>query len=108
MKLSIVIPVYNEVESLAKLHQEIVQNIETPEYEVIYIDDGSTDGSSEKIQELSLANQRIKLIQFYRNYGKSAALSEGFKQADGDYVITMDADLQDDPAEIKNLINKLE
>ena len=108
MKLSIVIPVYNEVESLAKLHQEIVQNIETPEYEVIYIDDGSTDGSSEKIQELSLANRRIKLIQFYRNYGKSAALSEGFKQADGDYVITMDADLQDDPAEIKNLINKLE
>ena len=101
MRLSIVIPVYNEVESLAKLHQEIVQNIETPEYEVIYIDDGSTDGSSEKIQELSLANQRIKLIQFYRNYGKSAALSEGFKQADGDYVITMDADLQDDPAEIK-------
>ena len=99
---------YNEVESLTKLHQEIVQNIETPEYEVIYIDDGSTDGSSEKIQELSLANQRIKLIQFYRNYGKSAALSEGFKQADGDYVITMDADLQDDPAEIKNLINKLE
>ena len=108
MKLSIVIPVYNEVESLAKLHQEIVKNIETPEYEVIYIDDGSTDGSSEKIQELSLANRRIKLIQFYRNYGKSAALSEGFKQADGDYVITMDADLQDDPAEIKNLINKLE
>ena len=108
MKLSIVIPVYNEVESLAKLHQEIVQNIETPEYEVIYIDDGSTDGSSEKIQELSLANRRIKLIQFYRNYGKSAALSEGFKQADGDYVITMDTDLQDDPAEIKNLINKLE
>ena len=108
MKLSIVIPVYNEVESIDRLYQEIVQSIVTSEYEIIFIDDGSTDGSSEKIAELIQQNQRLKLIQFYRNYGKSAALSEGFKQADGEYIVTMDADLQDDPSEIKNLINKLE
>ena len=108
MKLSIVIPVYNEVESIERLYLEIVQSIDTSEYEIIFIDDGSTDGSSEKIVELIQKNQKLKLIQFYRNYGKSAALSEGFKQADGEYVVTMDADLQDDPSEIKNLIIKLE
>ena len=108
MKLSIVIPVYNEVQSIERLHIEIVQSINTSEYEIIFIDDGSTDGSSEKIVELIQKNQKLKLIQFYRNYGKSAALSEGFKQADGEYVVTMDADLQDDPSEIKNLIIKLE
>ncbi len=108
MKLSIVIPVYNEVESIERLYLEIVQSLDTSEYEIIFIDDGSTDGSSEKIVELIQKNQKLKLIQFYRNYGKSAALSEGFKQADGEYVVTMDADLQDDPSEIKNLIIKLE
>ena len=108
MRLSIVIPVYNEVESIDILYQEIVQSIDTSEYEIIFIDDGSTDGSSEKIAELIQENQKLRLIQFYRNYGKSAALSEGFKQADGEYIVTMDADLQDDPSEIKNLINKLE
>tara|TARA_B000000475_G_scaffold224680_1_gene188552 strand:- start:7996 stop:8919 length:924 start_codon:yes stop_codon:yes gene_type:complete len=108
VKLSIVIPVYNEVESIERLYLEIVQSLDTSEYEIIFIDDGSTDGSSEKIVELIQKNQKLKLIQFYRNYGKSAALSEGFKQADGEYVVTMDADLQDDPSEIKNLIIKLE
>ena len=108
MRLSIVIPVYNEVESIDILYKELVQSIDTSEYEIIFIDDGSTDGSSEKIAKLIQENQRLKLIQFYRNYGKSAALSEGFKQADGEYIVTMDADLQDDPSEIKNLINKLE
>jgi glycosyltransferase involved in cell wall biosynthesis len=76
-------------------------------WEVIFIDDGSSDGSTEWMADLCTRNPKFKLIQFYRNYGKAAALSEGFKTADGDYIITMDADLQDDPAEIPNLISKL-
>ena len=108
MKLSIVIPVYNEVQSIERLYLEIVQSIDTSEYEIIFIDDGSTDGSSEKIVELIQKNQKLKLIQFYRNYGKSAALSEGFKQADGEYVVTMDAGIQQDRTKKKNPIIKIE
>ena len=78
-----------------------------PLYEVIFIDDGSSDGSNEYLQEQSIKNKSFKVVEFYRNFGKAAALSEGFKIAKGDYIITMDADLQDDPAEIPNLIDKL-
>ena len=76
--------------------------------EIIFIDDGSHDGSFSKILSLADKNKKIKVIQFFRNYGKSAALSEGFKYCSGDYVITLDADLQDDPSEIKNLISEIE
>ena len=108
MKISIVIPVFNEKDSINQLYNEIVNSLNIRDYEIIFIDDGSTDGSSEKVQELIQNNEKVNLIQFYRNYGKSAALSEGFKHSEGDYVVTMDADLQDDPTEIENLINKLE
>ena len=109
MKISIVIPVFNENESLPDLKVELDKNLSAyPEWEVIFIDDGSSDGSTEYLADLCAQDSHYKLIQFYRNYGKSAALSEGFKLADGDYIITMDADLQDDPAEIPNLIGKLE
>ena len=76
--------------------------------EILFIDDGSTDGSIELIKKLNQSDSAVDLVEFHRNYGKSAALSEGFKYAQGDYVVTMDADLQDDPAEIPNLILKLE
>ena len=109
MKISIVIPVFNENESLPDLKVELDKNLSAyPEWEVIFIDDGSSDGSTENLADLCAQDSHYKLIQFYRNYGKSAALSEGFKLADGDYIITMDADLQDDPAEIPNLVGKLE
>ena len=108
MKISVVIPVYNEKDSINQLYNEIVSSLNNKDYEIIFIDDGSTDGSSEIVQELIQNNEKINLIQFYRNYGKSAALSEGFKHSNGDYVVTMDADLQDDPTEIDNLIIKLE
>ena len=108
MKISIVIPVFNEKDSINQLYNEIVNSLNIRDYEIIFIDDGSTDGSSEIVQELIQNNEKVNLIQFYRNYGKSAALSEGFKHSEGDYVVTMDADLQDDPTEIENLINKLE
>ena len=69
MKLSIVIPVYNEVDSISRLYQEIIQSVKINEYEIIFIDDGSTDGSSEKIQGLIKDSKKVKLVQFYRNYG---------------------------------------
>tara|TARA_Y100000741_G_scaffold310587_1_gene254354 strand:+ start:28 stop:954 length:927 start_codon:yes stop_codon:yes gene_type:complete len=109
MKVSVIIPVFNEVESIKELYAQLKKGLEqyTP-YEIIFVDDGSSDGSVETIKKLSKLDNSIIFIQFHRNYGKSAALSEGFKYANGNYVVTMDADLQDDPSEIKNLINKLE
>ena len=109
MEISVIIPVFNERESLPDLVKELGKSLEIyTEFEVIFIDDGSSDGSSEYLKELSMINKRYKLIEFYKNFGKSAALAEGFKIANGNYIITMDADLQDDPAEIPRLINKLE
>ncbi len=108
MQISIVIPVLNELESLPILLDELIVNLDSyDEWEVIFIDDGSTDGSTEWLIDLCSTRKKFKLIQFYRNFGKSAALSEGFKIAGGKHIITMDADLQDDPAEIINLVNKL-
>tara|TARA_B000000532_G_scaffold240546_1_gene231593 strand:+ start:232 stop:1152 length:921 start_codon:yes stop_codon:yes gene_type:complete len=108
MSLSIVIPVFNEKESLPDLIKQLEKILTNfPLYEVIFIDDGSSDGSNEYLQEQSIKNKSFKVVEFYRNFGKAAALSEGFKIAKGDYIITMDADLQDDPAEIPNLIDKL-
>ena len=78
------------------------------EWEIMFIDDGSTDSSGEIIRSLHEKDKRVKLIQFHRNYGKSAALSEGFKSVNGDYILTMDADLQDDPGEIDNLYKKIQ
>ena len=108
MNVSVIIPIFNELESLPELKSELIQNLKIyKHWEVIFIDDGSSDGSTEWLIDLAHNNKNFKLIQFYRNYGKSAALNEGFKSASGDYVITMDADLQDDPAEIKNLVEML-
>ncbi len=107
--LSVVIPAYNEAESIPELvnqlHQTLLNDID---HEIIFIDDGSTDGTAELVSTLAQENNSIRAIIFHRNYGKSAALAEGFKVAQGDYIVTMDADLQDDPNEIPHLITKLE
>jgi len=105
MDLSIVIPLYNEEESLTELVAWIdrVCLQEGYSHEIIMIDDGSTDSSWEVIQQLSQTNKAVKGIKFQRNYGKSPALYEGFKAANGQVVITMDADLQDSPDEIPEL-----
>ncbi|MDE3125654.1 MAG: glycosyltransferase [Bacteroidota bacterium] len=107
MDISIVIPLLNEAESLPELCRWI-EDVTTKngyQYEIILVDDGSTDNSWEVIHQLSKTNANIKGIKFQRNYGKSAALNEGFKAAKGDVVITMDADLQDSPDEIPSLYN---
>lgn len=105
MDLSIVIPLFNEDESLPELSAwiEKVMQANDYSYEIIMVDDGSTDNSWKVIGELRLKNPCIKGIKFQRNYGKSAALNEGFKAAQGDVIITMDADMQDSPDEIPEL-----
>lgn len=110
MYLSIVIPVLNEELSLQPLYQELVKALKdvTDDYELIFVDDGSTDQSSQIIEIFHRNNHRVKLIQFRRNFGKSAALSAGFKEAEGAIVITLDADLQDDPHEIPHFLERLE
>jgi glycosyltransferase involved in cell wall biosynthesis len=107
--ISVVIPLYNEEESIVELSIALKKVLEgmKSNYEVLFIDDGSSDNSFNKIKEVNRVNSRFKCIKFRRNYGKSAALQEGFKAAKGDIVITMDSDLQDDPDEIPALIEKL-
>lgn len=109
MNLSIVIPLLNEQESLPELHSWIVKvmNENNFSYEVIFIDDGSTDDSWKTIEQLSVENSNVKGIRFLRNYGKSQALHAGFAKAKGDVIITMDADLQDSPEEIPELYNMI-
>lgn len=105
MNISVVVPLFNEEESLPELSQwiERVMKANNFSYEIIFVNDGSTDNSWQVIKTLSQSNDAVKGIKFRRNYGKSAALYCGFKEAQGDVVITMDADLQDSPDEIPEL-----
>ncbi|MBN1652102.1 MAG: glycosyltransferase family 2 protein [Bacteroidales bacterium] len=109
MNISVVIPLYNEVESIGELSQWISRVMQENKfsYEIIIVDDGSNDGSWPLIKQLSAENANIKGLRFQRNYGKSAGLSQGFRYAQGDVVITMDADLQDSPDEIPALYHKI-
>jgi glycosyltransferase involved in cell wall biosynthesis len=109
MDISVVVPLYNEVESLPELTSWISRVMDENHftYEIILVDDGSNDGSWDMINKLRLNNQFIKGIKFRRNYGKSAALNTGFEKAEGDVVITMDADLQDSPDEIPGLYRRI-
>lgn len=108
--ISVVIPLYNEEESLKELHQQLRTTLGrmNVRYELIFIDDGSTDRSIQVLRDLRRNDKHIRIYRFRRNYGKSAALSVGFEKAQGNIIITMDADLQDDPAEIPSLKRKLE
>lgn len=110
MLLSFVIPLYNEESSLSQLYAQIVANVEPTGHkcELIFVDDGSTDGSLAELKKLHSKDQRVKVIQFRRNFGKAAALMAGFTQAQGEIIFTMDADLQDDPVEIPRFLEKLE
>ncbi len=109
MQLSIVIPVYNEEESLVQLHREIREVAEASQYdlEIIFIDDGSKDRSWEIIEQLAQQDGRVRGIRFRRNFGKAAALNAGFEAAKGEIVLTMDADLQDDPKEIPEFMTMM-
>ncbi|MGC6430979.1 MAG: glycosyltransferase family 2 protein [Jejuia sp.] len=109
MNISVVIPLLNEEESLIELHDWIAKVMQSNHfsYEIIFIDDGSTDNSWNVIKAISKENNNVKGIQFLRNFGKSQALHAGFEKAQGDIVITMDADLQDNPDEIPELFSMI-
>ncbi|UCH09596.1 MAG: glycosyltransferase family 2 protein [Fidelibacterota bacterium] len=109
MHISAIVPVYNELDSLSQLHEELTSALsQSGPYEIIYIDDGCDDGSSAKLKEIADHDSSVKMISFFRNYGKAAALAAGFEAARGDVVVTLDSDLQDDPAEIPEMISMLE
>lgn len=107
--LSVVVPLYNEAESVEPLHEEIsrvIAGLRRP-CEILYVDDGSTDGSFRVLERVFRRDARVRVIQFRKNSGKSEALAAGFEAARGEVVVTLDADLQDDPAEIPKLVARL-
>jgi glycosyltransferase involved in cell wall biosynthesis len=108
--VTVLVPAWNEAESLPVLHAEIVAVLTTlgRTWEVLYVDDGSRDGTDEAIAALAAADPRVRGVSLRRNFGKSAALATGFELARGEWVVTMDADLQDDPAELPRLVEQLE
>jgi glycosyltransferase involved in cell wall biosynthesis len=108
--ISLVVPVFNEAESLARLHEEIAQMARAAqlEVEIVFVDDGSRDDSWLVISDLAQRDSRINAIRFRRNFGKAAALDAGFAAARGDFVITLDADLQDDPAQVPQFLDMLD
>ena len=108
--ISVVVPIHDEERSLALLFEELQAALEPLErpWEVIFVDDGSTDGSFSALTRLHAANDEVRVVRLRRNFGKAAALQAGFLQARGEVVVTIDGDLQDDPAEIPRLLAKLE
>jgi len=109
MKISIIVPVFNEMENIKIFFDELDQVLENfnHNYEIIFINDGSTDNSWQVLQERAKHNNKIKLIGFYKNFGQTAAILAGVDHAQGDVIIPMDADLQNDPADIPKLLNKI-
>jgi len=110
MSISLVLPLFNESRIIKELYEKVVNilNKMKYQYEIIFIDDGSTDASFRILEELYNQDKRIKVIRFRKNFGKSAALYCGFQQAKGEMIITMDSDLQDEPQEIPKLVSKIE
>lgn len=110
VKVTVVIPLLDEAESLQELYAQLNDALSSygEALELLFIDDGSRDGSMDVLTELHHRDKRVRVFQFRRNYGKSAALAQGFKEARGEILITIDADLQDDPYEIPKLIEKLD
>ena len=107
--ISVVIPVFNEEESLQQLYSELSQELEPfTIWEIIFVDDGSDDKSYSVLTKMADVNSQISIIRLFKNFGKADALSEGFKHAKGDIIITLDADLQDDPAEIPKFVEKIQ
>ena len=110
MKVSIVIPIYNEIENLQILHGEIREVMDRlpNEYEVIFVDDGSNDGSQQRLQQMAHDDPHVRVVQFRRNYGQTAAMQAGMESASGDVIVTMDGDLQNDPRDIPQMLDRIQ
>lgn len=108
-KLSVIVPVYNERENLEPFRQSLLDALEQTgtDWEVVFVDDGSTDGSGDCLRELAARDRRIKVVEFGRNFGQTAAMAAGFDHAEGEILITIDADMQNDPADIPAILAKL-
>ncbi|HHT9109411.1 MAG TPA: glycosyltransferase family 2 protein [Candidatus Wunengus sp. YC64] len=105
--ISIVVPVYNEVDNVEPLSHAIINAMQGKNYEVVFVDDGSTDGSTQKLREWCAQHTNFRTVHFKKNAGQTAAMDAGFRHAAGKYVVSMDADMQNDPADIPKLIEKL-
>ncbi|MCL5961177.1 MAG: glycosyltransferase family 2 protein [Chloroflexi bacterium] len=103
-RLSVIIPVFNEEESIILLHRRLSEVLLGESYEIVFVDDGSTDGSLQAMEQLRCTDYHTRLVRFSRNFGKSPALAAGFRVSRGEIIITMDADLQDDPQEIPRML----
>jgi len=110
LDLSIIIPIFNEEKNINELYSRLIKALDEVDktYEIIFIDDGSVDGSFELLKQVASYNERVKAIRFVRNFGQTAAMSAGINASKGDTLISMDGDLQNDPADIKNLLAKLD
>ncbi len=108
--ISVVVPFYNEEENIKPLHEQLSSVLKSlnRKYEIIFVDDGSTDGTFKNMLKVHEKDDRVKIIKFRKNFGQSAALKAGFDHAKGDFIISMDGDLQNDPADIQKLIEKIE
>lgn len=109
MDFSLVVPIYNEHDNICELYRKVTSSLDSAglRYEIIMVDDGSTDGSYGELQNLAATDDRLKVIRFRRNFGQTAAMSAGFDAASGSIIIPMDGDLQNDPADIPRLIEKI-
>ena len=105
--ISIIIPLYNEVDNIELLGYSIINAMQGQNYEVVFVDDGSTDGSTQKLREWCAQHTNFRTIHFKKNAGQTAAMDAGFRHAAGKYVVSMDADMQNDPADIPKLLEKL-
>jgi len=109
LEVSVVVPLFNEQDNVRSLYEQITATLAgRHNYEIVFIDDGSTDGSFERLRQLFDADRKVRVIRFRKNFGQTAALSAGFAYAKGDIVVAVDADLQNDPADIPKLIAKLD
>lgn len=109
MEISVVVPIYNEIDNVRPCYAELTQVLQRLglRYEIIFVDDGSRDGSTERLEQLAASDQNVKLVQFRRNFGQTAAMSAGMEMARGDAIVTIDGDLQNDPADIPMMLDKL-